>query len=85
MKFKNLEPRIIRELQLSPIENKSLDLIDRILTANRTSESLTEFRKKATEEQTDWQLRDGLILYQNRLVVPEDDYLRTDLIKEAYK
>jgi hypothetical protein len=40
-------------IELAPIKNESLDLVDRILTANRTSESLAEFREKATEEQTD--------------------------------
>jgi hypothetical protein len=85
LKADNLDPRIIRELQLTPIENESLDLIDRILTANRTSESLAEFREKAAEEQTDWQLRDGLILHKNRLVVPEDGHLRTELIREAHE
>jgi transposase InsO family protein len=88
LKADDLDPRIIRELQqieLAPVENESLDLIDRILTANRTSESLAEFRKKVTEEQSDWQLRDGLILYKDRLVVPEDSHLRTELIREAHE
>jgi transposase InsO family protein len=85
LKAEHLDPQIIRELQLAPIENESLDLVDRILTANRTSESLTEFRKMVNEGQTDWQLRDGLILYKNRLVVPEDNNLRTELIKEAHE
>ena len=84
MKFENLEPRIIRELQLSPIENNSLDLIDRILIANRISRTLEEYREKASGNESDWQLRDGLVLYRNRLVVPEDENLRIDLIKEVH-
>jgi hypothetical protein len=53
--------------------------------ANRTSESLAEFREKITEGQTDWQLRGGLILYKNRLLVHEDGHLRTELNQEARK
>jgi len=85
LKSENLEPRIIRELQLAPIEEESIDLIDRILRANRTSGTLAEYRKKASEDRENWQLRDGLVLYRNRLVVPEDDNLRTDLIKEVHQ
>jgi len=86
LKAENIDPRITRELQLAPIENESLDLIDRILRANRTSETLAEYREKASEEgEENWQLRDGLILYKDRLVVPEDDHLRTELIREAHE
>jgi transposase InsO family protein len=85
LKSENLEPRIIRELQLAPIEEESIDLIDRILRANRTSETLAEYREKASEDGENWRLRDGLVLYRNRLVVPEDDNLRTDLIKEVHQ
>jgi hypothetical protein len=31
------------------------------------------------------QLRDDFILYKNRLIVPENNYLRTELIREIYK
>jgi len=67
------------------IEDETLDLIDRILMANRTSESLTGFREKVTDEPPDWQLRDGIIPYKNRLVVLEESHLRTELIKEAHE
>ena len=30
-------------------------------------------------------LEDGLLLYNERLVIPETDHLRTDLIKEAHE
>ena len=61
LKLENLDPRIIQELppqdtQLAPLDSAPLDLIDRILQANRTSESLAEYRRKATDEQQGWQL-----------------------------
>ena len=89
LKPEYLDPRIVQELQLpetqlAPLDSAPLDLIDRILQANRTSESLAEYRRKATDRQQGWQLQDGLLQYQARLVVPEDDNLRTELIREIY-
>ena len=55
------------------------------MQANCTSETLAEYREKASEDRENWRLRDGLVLYRNRLVVPEDDNLRTDLIKEVHQ
>jgi transposase InsO family protein len=86
LKSGNLDPQVVQELHLAPIEDENLDLIDRILRANRTSETLAEFRNKASQEgEENWQLQDGLILRKNRLLVPEEDNLRTDLIKEVHE
>ena len=63
-----------------------IGLIDRLLTANRTANSLEALRTVArTGEKNDLTLEDGLLLYQNRLIVPDTDNLRTDLIKEAHE
>ena len=70
---------------MAPIEEEPLDLIDRILQANQTSETLAEFRNKASREGEEWQLRDGLILQKNQLLVPEDNNLCTELIKEVHQ
>ena len=62
-----------------------ISLVDRLLIANRTASSLETLRIRArTGEKDDLTLEDGLLLYQNRLVVPDIDNLRTDLIKEAH-
>jgi hypothetical protein len=96
LKRSQLDPQIIAELdfaldncsyQIAPIEGsqEGLSLIDQILQANRTSKSLANLRQKATDpEQKVWQLQDGLLQHQGRLVVPEVDNLRTHLIKEAH-
>ena len=92
-----LDPRIVEDMakepdncsyQLSPIEaplTKGLGLIDRVLQANRTNDTIADLRRKAKDpKQEDWQLQDGLLQYQGRLVVPEVDNLRTHLIQEAH-
>ena len=88
-----LDPRIVEELtdsaEVAAIEQKlaePIGLIDRLLTANRTTNSLEALRTVArTGEKNDLTLEDGLLLYQNRLIVPDTDKLRTDLIKEAHE
>jgi len=86
LKAENIDPQITWKLQLTLIENKSLDLINWILQANQTSETLTEYREKASKERKkNWQLQDGLILYKNWLVIPEDNHLWTELIQETHE
>jgi len=79
-----LDPRILKELnseqnELAPMEGEILDepmgLIDRILIANRTAESLKALRDQATEGDPDLEMEDGLLLYQERLIVPDVDNL----------
>ena len=64
--------------------NEPIGLIDRITAANRTVESLNALRTQALTDDTDLRLEDGLLLYQDRLIVPDTDNLRTDLIREAH-
>jgi hypothetical protein len=73
----------------------SLQLVDRILEENRTSQELGELRDKAQKEPEDdtWQLRNGLLLRSGKLVVTESGIessagitpLRTAIIKEAHE
>ena len=66
-----------------PVEN--LILVEKILNANRTSESLAALRTQALREpEGDLRLEEGLLMYDERLVVPSDHNLQTELIREAY-
>ena len=68
----------------------SIQLLDKILIANRTSPDLAKLRTKAEfEQEKTWQLRDGLLLRYGKLYVPDsmltDDMpLRTAIIREAH-
>lgn len=79
----------VNEVDLAPVEEQQMDeplgLIDRILRANRTSESLEALRAQAEAEDPEITLEDGLLLYDGRLVVPDVDNLRTKLIQEAHE
>ena len=73
------------ELEINAIEPyESITIVDRILQANRNSESLVEQRQYATENKEHYSLEDGLVLFKGKLIVPDVDTLRTDLIKEAH-
>ena len=89
----NLSPCIQEELAKAdlvvapvepPQETESLLLTDRILQANRDSPSLQELREQASRESGVYLLKDGLLLANGRIVVPDQDDLRTLIVKEAY-
>src|SRR5208282_4967836 len=70
-----LDPAILEELfdaEVAAIEaeelNESIGLVDRIITANRTVESLEALRTQARIGDIDLKLEDGLLLYQDRLI-----------------
>lgn len=90
-----IDRRILQDLGIDPggvevadVEeddlNEPLGLIDRILRANRETESLAALRKEAETEGTDLALEDGLLLHGEQLLVPDVDNLRTELIREAH-
>jgi predicted aspartyl protease len=66
------------------LEKDQLLLIEQLLQVNRTSESLQGFRSSAIEGHQHLRIEDGLLLYQGRLFVPEDDQLRTKLLYEIH-
>jgi hypothetical protein len=68
------------------LDKDSLDLIDKLLRRNRKSPSLQASRIKVSnkKQDSDFTLQDDLLLYQGRLVVPDEENLRTRLIKKAY-
>jgi transposase InsO family protein len=89
-----IDPKVLQDLgidvELSPIlEEHTFDepvaLLDRILRENRESSSLQALRIQAQDDrETDFELEDGLLLYNGRLVVPQSGYVQTELIQEAH-
>jgi transposase InsO family protein len=66
---------------------QGVDLIDKILQANRGAESLESFREMASKpgNDTDWTIQEGLLLKGGRLVVAGEDNLRTHLLAEIHE
>jgi hypothetical protein len=92
-----LNPRIVQELAkaliavLAPIKTTAtksfldtVTVIDRVLQANRDEHSLEALRIQATKSDPHLTLHTGILLYQNKVVVSNIDYLRTHLIREVY-
>jgi transposase InsO family protein len=75
------------DAEIAPIEHRaSEDIVKRVKTSNRLYESLAEDRElAATEASPRWKLRDRLLLYKERLVVPDDGDLRARLLDEVYR
>ncbi|OJD10369.1 hypothetical protein ACJ73_09822 [Blastomyces percursus] len=86
----NLDPTILEELNSMPqvavmAIDEGLGLVGKLITFNKVRGSLREERLLAAEGSDDWKLDNGLLLYQERLVVPEtEDHIRTQLIKEVH-
>ena len=59
-------------------------LVDRILQANRSHESLDQYRQMARKEEQGWKLQDSLLTQFGKLMVPDMDALQTHLINEAH-
>jgi hypothetical protein len=57
-----------------------LDLINHILTVNKQLPYLEDKRAKAMRGDQNWKIQDACLLYKGRLVVLEDDNLRTKLL-----
>jgi alpha-mannosidase len=68
---------------INPAEG-SHDLIDDLLQANRTSTDLETLRQRATDGNSSWTLRNRLLLFEDRLIVPEDDDLKVRLLSEVH-
>jgi hypothetical protein len=90
-----LDPEILEELNQEtcqiPVDVimapmfQDLQLVDRVLQANRTDPTLALYRGKAETDDEDWTMQDGLVLFKGRLVVPEDDELKVALTDELHK
>jgi transposase InsO family protein len=78
-----IRPEILPE-PVSRSPESDFDLIDELLTANREDPGLEESRKKATDNSPHYQVRNGLLLFQDRLVVPPRDDLKVKLLHEVH-
>lgn len=88
-----LDSRIVEELaaqqassaEVSPVELDDFTLIDQILQANRTSTELDDYRKQAGKDNSPWNILNGLLTWNDQLVVPDtNSHLRTQLLKEVH-
>ena len=59
-------------------------LVDQILQANWTHDSLDQYRQTAKKEEQGWKLQDGLLTRFEKLMVPDVNALRTHLINETH-
>ncbi len=64
--------------------NKSQGITDQILWHNRQTSLLQALRVEAQGGKGELIIKDSLLLYSSRLVVPDTNNLCTDLIWEAY-
>lgn len=77
--------RVLAPVELDAPPEINVLLIDELLQANRTHQELETLRDQAQiDKEGPYQLMDGLLLFENRLVVPDHNNLRTKLIREAH-
>lgn len=70
--------------EVAPI-NPSLGIIDRVLQANRDHESLESRRQQAQAGHENRTMDNDLLLFDGRLVVPNDTDLRARLLDEIHR
>jgi hypothetical protein len=64
--------------------DEALTIVDRVLQANKEDPSLDKYRERADGEDKDWMLEKRRLLFQGRLVVPDQDDLYTKLLDEIH-
>ena len=72
------------DAKICPINTIELDLINKLLQANRTAASLQEYREKVKDATSPWSLKNRLLKHRERLVVAEKQDLQTWLITKVY-
>jgi enoyl-CoA hydratase/carnithine racemase len=77
--------RLAEGIEIAPLDS-AVHIVDRVVELNQKSSSLERYREKADEGNSSYTLRDNLLLYKGRLVVPveADETLPAQLIKEAH-
>jgi hypothetical protein len=66
-------------------EPRGLLLINAIFSANRESPTLLDQRKLAAANINEYAMHNDLLVHQNRLVVPDENALRTRLCDEFHR
>ncbi len=61
-----------------------MQLPNRALSLNKQDPSVEPLRERGRASNKNLRLEEGLLLYNRRLVVPDTENLRTELVKEAY-
>ncbi|POS82116.1 hypothetical protein EPUL_006419, partial [Erysiphe pulchra] len=87
LKQEQLDPKITQNLDICSFtlsEVTPITLIDRILQANKTDPSLESMRSLARDQTGSYTLNNNLLFFKGLLVVPNQNTLRTDLIREAH-
>ena len=59
---------------------ETFPLAKRLLEANKTHASLASSRELAKSSDNHLTFKDDLLLYNNKLIVPKVDYIRTKLV-----
>ena len=67
------------------ILNTSFPLVERLIRFNKNYSSLKGLRELANLGSEDFTMEDGLLLCYGRLVVPDVDNVRTNLVREAHE
>ena len=83
LKPDQLDERVKHELGIIVLDTPS-PLVERLRGFNRYYTPLTSLRKLAASRTNSYTIEDGLLFYRGRLVVPDVDNIRIDLIREAY-
>lgn len=69
---------------LAPLELPTSLLVERLREANKNHPGLAQLRQDAIADGEIWKLSQGTLTFKNRLVIPEDNNLRLELIREAH-
>jgi hypothetical protein len=64
--------------------NGTHDLINNLLQVNCISADLETLRQKAMDQESSWTVHNGLLLFNNQLVVLENNELKVRLLSEAH-
>ena len=78
-----LPPRYWDRPVLMPVSVPSV--VERVLIANRTYGSLDTLRKRASSDDAEWTIDNGLLMFNDKLVVPDDSDLRARLLDEIHR
>jgi RNase H-like domain found in reverse transcriptase len=71
-------------ITLAPIGTEET-VIERVKRGNRSSPSLEEYRELARKNASDWKLEGEQLIFNGRLVVPNEGDLKTRLLDEIHR